>query len=65
MSSAHAYTTTPTHILDCVCTCGFVCVVYITTVKTAIYDVCGQRPPGLYDRNLCKDDFVQNSLVVS
>ena len=21
------------------------------TVKTAIYNFCGQRPPGLYDRN--------------
>ena len=21
------------------------------TVKTAIYDLCGQRPPGLYDQN--------------
>ena len=31
-------------------------------VKTAIYDLCGQRPPGLYDQIPCMDDLVQKSL---
>ena len=33
------------------------------TVKTAFYDLCGQRPPGIYDQNFVyMDDFVQKSL---
>ena len=32
------------------------------TVKTAIYDLCGQRPPGFYYQIPCMDDFVQKSL---
>ena len=32
-------------------------------MKTASYDLCGQRPPGLYDQNFVHtEDFVQESL---
>ena len=32
----------------------------VLSVKTAIYDLCSQRPPGLYDRNsVHTDDFVR------
>ena len=29
----------------------YILLLYTTTIKTAIYNFCGQRPPGLYDRN--------------
>ena len=35
------------------------------TVKTAVYDLCGQRPPGLYDLSPCMDEFVQKVAAVS